>query len=350
MDERLAAAGRAASGGTAALVGRPGALASQTVRLCEGRRGRDALCEVEAAGLRLSTTTERRAIAWRDLRSIAVQAGEVRIVTPSAALRLAVTLDAVVEPGLAAPFAAVLLAGREGTLAAGVGALHELARARDAAIEVFAEHDDPAVPLAVGGLAVVGALVLGLALAPLLALLARTGSPPDGFVLLPRPAALDPRLVVAALAGSGAIAGAAARLALGPVAASWARGTLRGWHRDGGLAGRARSALAQVVLGAIQLAAVALAALLVAAPAAFARTVVDANGIHRATGLPLLSRDVPWSAVADVVPLAVGFTERAEGFETVLVLDDGERISTRDRDLAGGSVRAFYDFARLHAR
>ena len=39
-----------------------------------------------------------------------------------------------------------------------------------------------------------------------------------------------------------------------------------------------------------------------------------------------------------------------EGFATRLVFSDGSDLSTRGRDLAGGSERAFYDFARAHAR
>jgi len=97
-------------------------------------------------------------------------------------------------------------------------------------------------------------------------------------------------------------------------------------------------------------ATVAFAAILLALPSVFARTVVDASGLHTASGLPFLSSDSPWSDVTDVVPVAVGFGERLEGFATTLVLADGSRVSTRGRDLLGGTERAFYDFSRAHAR
>jgi len=85
-------------------------------------------------------------------------------------------------------------------------------------------------------------------------------------------------------------------------------------------------------------------------PSAFARAVIDGDGIHEASGLPFLSSDHSWADVSDVVSLAVGFGERAEGFDTMLVFSDGERLSTRGRDLAGGTVRQIYDFARVNLR
>jgi hypothetical protein len=54
--------------------------------------------------------------------------------------------------------------------------------------------------------------------------------------------------------------------------------------------------------------------------------------------------------VIDVVAVAVGFGERSEGFDTMLVFSDGSKLSTRGRDLVGGSERALFDLARAHAR
>ena len=91
-------------------------------------------------------------------------------------------------------------------------------------------------------------------------------------------------------------------------------------------------------------------AILALVPSAFARTVVDAGGIHEASGFPFVSHDRSWAELADVVPLAVGFGERPEGFDTALDFSDGARLSTRGRDLIGGSERAFFDFAKARAR
>jgi hypothetical protein len=97
-------------------------------------------------------------------------------------------------------------------------------------------------------------------------------------------------------------------------------------------------------------AAVAAVALLVLLPSAFARAILDNDGIHEASGLPFLSRDRSWAEVADVVAVAVGFGERLEGFDTMLVFADGSKLSTRGRDLVGGSERALFDLARARAR
>lgn len=332
------------------LLARPGALVRQAVRVHEGRRRRDALCELDGTGVRITDREDSRTVAWPDLRSVVADRGRVRIVLPSGQIILSIALDGVIEPGLAPFFVRVLADGRSGALDR-TGALHELTLAIDHTVEGFSDADDPVVPLAIGGFAAIVGVIL-VAAVPLGSQLAAHITPAAGaFAILPRLSTLDPRVVVASFAGGATFAAAVARIALGPAAVSWARGTLRGWHPNAaGLEDRTRRAIASLVLSWRIVALVAAIALLLAMPSAFARTVVDAGGIHTASGLPFLSTDRDWSVVTDVVPIAVGFAERPEGFVTMLMLADGSRLSTRGRDLVGGSERAFYDFSRAHAR
>lgn len=351
MDERLVALGLASPVAEPVLVARPAAVLRQAVRVRDGQRERDALCELDTAGIRLSDSRAAETIGWRDARSIIADRGRVQMVTSGGNVSLAITLDGVVEPGLSALFAQVLIDGRNGVLDPHTGTLHELTLGVDRAIEDFGDADDPIVPLAVGGFAVVVGFVLTAAIPTVLQLAARVTPPPGAFAILPHISSFDPRTLVAAFAAGAALAAAVGRAALGPPAASWARGTLRGWHRgDSGLLERARRAVARLVLASRISLAVAVLAVLAIVPSAFARTLIDANGIHSASGLPFGATDRRWSEVRDVVPVAVSFGERTEGFDTVLVLADGSRISTRGRDLVGGTQRAFFDFARSSIR
>lgn len=348
--ERLAAAAAARVTGGPITIARPGSALRQAVRI-HGRSGtRAALCELDGAGIRITDDRRRLEIAWRDVRSVVAERGRVRLVSPREIVTLSLSLDGVAEPGLSPFFAQVVSDGRRGTLTA-EGSLHELARAIDETVDGFADGDDPVVPLAVGGLAVMAGIILLAAIPYALELAARITPAPGAFVLLPRVSGADPRVIAASVAGGSAIAALVARMALGAGAAAWARGTVRGWHRNAaGIEDRVRRAVAWSVLSPWPLLAATALALGLAVPAAFARTVIDAAGIHAASGFPLLSTEVGWSAVTDVVPVTVGFSERPEGFVTELVLADGSRVSTRGRDLIGGSERSLYDFSRARAR
>jgi hypothetical protein len=331
-------------------VARPRSIVTQAVRVHEGLRAYDAVCELDGSAIRITDARRTLEIAWPDARSVTAEHGRVRIVSPSGTVILSIALDGVADPDLAPFFAQVLADGRRGTLSS-AGALHELTRAIDATIEGFTDTDDPVIPLAVGGFAVLTGVIL-LAAVPFAALFAARITPAPGtFAILPHVSSLDPRVILAAFAGGAALASAIARVALGASAPSWARGTLRRWHHNAtGAEDLARRAVAHVVLFPRIVSAIALAALLLAVQPAFARTVVDANGLHVASGLPFLSGDVAWSAVTEVLPVAVGFSERPEGFVTTFVLADGSRVSTRGRDVVGGRERSLYDFAKAHAR
>jgi len=351
MDERLVAIGLARPVQEPVHLARPSALVRQAVRVRDGYRDHAALCELDANGIRISGTSADRTIAWRDLRSISVDHGRVHVVSPSGSVALSIAPDGVAEPDLAPLFGRVLEEGRDGRLEPGAGALHELALGMDRSLERFADADDPVVPLAVGAFAAIAGLVLVAALPTIVMLAARIDPGPGAFALLPRIAFFDPRVVVAAFAASIALAVAVGRLALGPAAAAWARGTTRGWHHNAfGAEESVRRIVARVMLAPGIAAAVAIIALGSLAPSAFARTVLDQNGIHQASGLPFLSRDHAWSELVDVDPITVGFGERAQGFDALLAFSDGTRLSTRGQDIVGGSERAVYDFARAHAR
>jgi hypothetical protein len=353
MDERLAAIGLGRQAPTPApvTIARPTAVFHQLVRIRDGHRERETLCEIDPSGLRLSDERSARAIAWRDLRALELGGGRVRVVTPTDVVTMTPAIDGVSEPDLSPLFLQVLEQARAGIVDPRTGALHDLANALDRVLDGFADADDPVVPAAVGAFGAVATIILAAAV-PIVAQLVARASPVAGsFVIEPRIEAYDPRSLVAAIAGAAALAAAVARFGLGGPALVWARGTLRGWHRNAfGLEERARNVIARLLLAPRVAVAVALGAVLVLLPSAFARTVVDAYGVHGASGLPLLSRDRPWSDVVDVIPIAVGIGERTEGFATTLVFSDGSRLSTRGRDLVGGSERALFDFARSHAR
>ena len=316
-------------------VARPNPLVRQTVSVRDGRRRRDALCELDQSGMRITGGEIALAIPWRDVRSISVDRGQTLVVSGVASTAITLVLDGVDEPGLAPLFASVLEEGRAGTLASPTGARHELALGIDRVLEGFADADDPIVPIAVGVCTVLAGFVILAALPATVQLAARIQPAPGAFALLPRIALLDPRTIVAAFAA----------------AASWARGALRGWHRNvEGVEAVARRAIAKLMLAPRVAAIVAAVAVVTLLPSAFARTVIDGDGVHEASGFPFVGWDHPWSQLNNVVPIAVGYGERAEGFDTMLVFTDGSKVSTRGRDLVGGSERALYDLARTHAR
>ena len=351
MNDRLAAIGLARPSDEPVQVARPGTFVHQTVRERDGRADTDALCELDAAGIRMSGPRITRAIPWRDVRSIAVDRGRTHLVSPIGSLAIMVVLDGVEEPELAPLFARVLEEGRAGTIGSPTGARHELALGIDQALERFADADDPIVPIAIGVFTVLAGLVLVAAVPSALQVAARIQPEPGAFAVLPRIAFFDPRVIGAAFAGAAALSVVVGRVALGQAATTWARGALRGWHRNAyGLDAVARRAIARLMLAPRIAAAIAAVALLTLVPSAFARTVVDAGGIHEASGFPFVSRDRSWAELTNVVPLAVGFGERPEGFDTALDFSDGGRLSTRGRDLVGGSERAFFDFAKARAR
>ena len=323
----------------------------QNVRLRDGRRDRDAVCEVDTSGIRISGIDDARFIPWPDLRSISVANGRLDIVSPTGSVNMAVALDSVSEPALAPLFARVLEEGRGGALDP-TGSMHELTLGIDRTVEGFADADDPIVPAVVGAFAVAAGIMLGAAIPMIVVLGAHVQGVPLGtFAILPRVASFDPRVIVAAFGSAIALAAVVGRLALGASADAWARGTLRGWHRTAQrFEAAARRIGAWLMLRPGQAALVAGVAFLSLVPAVFARTTLDPQGIHESPGLPLIMQERSWLQLADVTSVPVGQGERPEGFEVKLVFADGSIVSTRGRDVIGGNQRALYDFARAQAR
>ena len=352
MDERLVALGLAhpAPAAVAVTVARPDALLRRQILLREGRRQIAGLLELGPSGVRLTTSGVPRTIAWTAITAACEERGRAVIVTPHQRWELALAVDGVAEPALAPYLVAVLAEGRRGTLGPVGGPLHELANASDRLIDSFGDADDPIVPVAVGSFMLLAAALFAVILPVAVEIAMRRGVALGAFAVDPKIAALDPRGIAAAAALAAALASWSARYALGEAAAAWARGTLRGWHRNAAPVEWAlRSLLAHALLAPGRIALAGLVALVLLLPSAAARTTIDASGIHQRFGLPLVGVDRSWSEVVDVVPVAVGIGERPEGFATTLVLADGTRISTRGSDLAGGGERQLFEHARAWA-
>ncbi len=348
--ERFATLARVRPAADPVHVARPRSIVTQAVRIHTRLRAHDAVCELDGAAIRITGASGTHEIAWPDARSVTAEHGRVRIVSPSEIIVMSIALDGIAEPALAPYFAQVLADGRRGTLSS-AGALHELTRAIDATVDGFADSDDPVIPLAIGGFALMAGVIL-LAAVPVAAQFAARVTPaPGSFVILPHVSPFDPRVLVAAFAGGAALACAIAHFVLGASAVAWARGTLRHWHHNATRAEDiARRSVARLLLVPRILVAVAAIGLVLSLQPAFARIVVDRDGLHLASGVPLLSTDRPWSDVTEVIPVAVGFGERQEGFVTTFVLAGGSRVSTRGRDVVGGPERSLYEFSRTHAR
>ena len=355
MDERLVALGLATQVAVQAplppvVAARPDALLRRTVLVREGRHQIAGLLEIGPGGVRLTAAGAPRTVGWTAISDVHAERGEVILAMPHQQWALALSVDGVAEPALAEFLVAVIAEGRRGSLDPVGGALHELANASDRVSDTFGDADDPIIPIAVGGFVVLAAALVVVVLPVAVEIVARRGLAPGSFAIDPRIASLDPRTIACAVALAAALASWSARLALGEASGAWARGTLRGWHRNAGPAEQAvRRMLARVLLVPGTIALGGLLALLLLVPSAAARTTVDASGIHQRFGLPLIAVDRAWREVVEVVPVAVGIGERAEGFATTLILADGSRITTRGSDLAGGSERQLYEHARAWA-
>lgn len=355
MDERLMAIGLGPRLSPAAplppvVAARPDALLRRAVLVREGRRQVAGLLEIGPAGIRLTAGGIPRTLGWSGISAASAMRGEVMIDTPHQRWQLALSVEGVAEPALAPYLAAILEEGLRGDIDPVGGALHELANASDRVIDTFGDADDPIVPFAVGSCTLLAGALITVMLPVAVEIAARRGVAPGSFAIDPRLSSLDPRALVAAAALAAALASWSARYALGEAAAAWARGTLRGWHRNSSSAERlARRLVANALLAPGRIAAAGLVAVLLLLPSAAARTTVDAGGIHQRYGVPFFVVDHAWVEVVEVVPVAVGIGERAEGFATTFVLVNGTRISTRGQDLSGGAERQLFERARAWA-
>lgn len=288
------------------------------------------------------------AVRWSDVTRVDVRHGSVSIRTSRGTTRIALAIDGVAAPELCAGFARVIDEARTGSFRPEGTAVHELQNGLDSVRDTFHSSDDPFIPLAMGGALAGLAVVLALALPEILAVLTRPSVPANAFVLGSRLSALDPRVVLLALAVALLATAVAARAALGAHAAAWARGTLRGWHagRPSPLA-HARRVLAIAFLYPAVSAAIAALALLIAVPSARSHATVDAGGIAVVRPLALFDRSAAWGDVAEIAVLAASGADHPHGVAALIRGSDGSTIvSTLDLPMRNATDRHFLELTR----
>lgn len=302
---------------------------------------------VERLGFRLSGR-EPVGVRWSDVTQVDVRYERVNVRAKTGTTRIALAIDGVAAPELNAAFARVIEEAWHGVFDPEGSAVHELQNQMDKVRDTFHSSDDPFIPLAMGGALGGLMLVLSLALPEVLAFLTRPSVPANAFILGSRLLVFDPRVVLLALAVAAVATALAARAALGPHAASWARGTLRGWHieRPSPLA-HARKALALAFLYPAAAGAVVVAALVIALPSARSHATVDPSGIHVVRPVPLFDRSVAWTDVAEIVSLAASGSDHPHGVAALIRSRDGSTVvSTLDLALRNSTDRYFLELTR----
>ncbi len=310
-------------------------------------RGRSVTLGLRSDGIDLEGAAP--IIEWPAVRTIRARRGAVRIEAATGRVAFVPELDGVTEPSLAPLFAEIAL-----DASSGAAPRVALLRALDDAVAQlkyrFREEDDQFLPLFLALPAVLFALLLAVALPVFSVFPFRAGQTLTAsiFLLYPRIGPLDPRVVVAAVLGGIASGTFAFQLAVGSSAGLRARGVLRGWPRESSaLAALARRAAAALILGNLRIALAFLVALGVLLPFARERVLVDETGVHVRAALPMLDRDVPWSAVESATLLdSTGVGD----YGATLRLDDGTFVTTRDRLFYGLSEYELYQFAQRHLR
>jgi hypothetical protein len=302
---------------------------------------------LERLGFRLAGPAPL-AVRWSDVTRVDVGLGYVNVRTKRGTARMAMAIDGVAAPELNAGFARVIDEARGGAFEPDGSAVHELQNGLDAVRDTFHSSDDPFIPLAMGGALTGLAAVLALALPEILAFLTRPAVPANAFVLGSRLGILDPRVIFLAVTLAAVATAAAARAALGAHAASWARGTLRGWHieRPSPLA-HARKVLALAFLYPAIGAAAALIALAAALPSARSHATVDPTGIAVVRPLPMLDRAAGWSEVGEIVTLAASGSDHPHGVAALVRARDGSSlVSTLELPLRNATDRYFLELTR----
>ena len=308
---------------------------------------RQAELSIERLGFRLAGTDEP-GVRWSEVTSIDVRLGRVRIRAKTGTTTIALAIDGIAAPELSAAFVRVLEEARAGAFDTGGSAVHALQNEMDAVRDTFHESDDAFIPLAMGGALAGLALVLTIALPEILASLTRPAVPANAFVLGSRLAIFDPRVVLLGVAVAATVTSLAARAALGRHAASWARGTLRGWHieRASPLA-HLRKTLAVAFLYPAAAAAVAATALAIALPSARSHATVGQTGIQVVRPIPLFDRAALWTDVQEIVALAASGGDHPQGLAALVRGDDGSTIvSTLDLPLRNSTDRYFLELTR----
>jgi hypothetical protein len=300
---------------------------------------------VEELGLRIDMEP-RLAVPWSEVTVVAAR-GHVIVRTKAGTIAFALALEGVGEPTLAAPFARVLNEARNGSLDLSGTAFNDLQNAMDALRDRFYEGDDALLPAMLGAAMALLTLVFTILLPDALAIGTLPAPAADGFLIGSRVSPLDPRVVLAATGAAGMLAAFAAWAALGHQAGAWARGTLRGWHRERtALIGPARRAMALVVRSPALGAAAVLLGVVAALPSARTQTIVDATGVTTVHELPFLDRHSPWSSVSELLTVPAPGGRHAEGVAVLIRFGNGPALNTSDLYVRNGTDRQMYEMAR----
>ncbi|HET8568462.1 MAG TPA: hypothetical protein VFM93_05685 [Candidatus Limnocylindria bacterium] len=236
------------------------------------------------------------------ISSIRASHGQVIVSGSAPELRFRPVVDGIAEPTVAAPLARVIEEALAGRFSRSGSAFIELQNAGDGLVDRFHDEDDPLIPALVGLVLLLCGATLAAILPHVFALGVTSGSVPPGAFLIESPVSpFDPRVLVAAVAGAGLLASLGVRLGMGAPGLIWARGTLRGWHKDRYPAVRAvRRALGGVVQFPGVLAAAFLFCLVATLPSARTQVAIDASGIRLVRELPFLDEIRTWRDVTDV--------------------------------------------------
>jgi hypothetical protein len=287
----------------------------------------------------------RLAVPWSEVTVVAAR-GHVIVRTKAGTIAFALALEGVGEPTLAAPFARVLNEARNGSLDLSGTAFNDLQNAIDALRDRFHEGDDALLPAMLGAAMPLLTLVIAVLLPDALAIGTRAPAA-DGFLVGSRVSPLDPRVVLASAGAAGMLAAFAAWAALGHQAGAWARGTLRGWHRERtAFVGPARRALALIVRSPALGAAAVLLGVVAALPSARTQTIVDATGVTTVRELPFLDRHRPWSSVSELLTIPAPGGRHAEGVAVVIRFVSDPPLNTSDLYVRNGTDRQMYEMAR----
>lgn len=287
------------------------------------------------------------AIRWSDVTSIDVGRERVNVRAKGTTARLALAIDGVAAPELNEAFARLMSEARAGTLDVQGSVVHELQNAMDSVRDTFHTSDDAFVPFALGGALSVLTVILGFAVPEILAFLTRPAVPANAFVLGARLAPIDPRVLLVALAAAAVATSLTARAALGALATSWARGTLRGWHIGRpSMVRPLRQGLALVFLYPAMAAAALALALVIALPSARSHATVDSGGIHVVRPLPLFDRTAPWSEVKEIVPLVASGSDHPHGVAALIRFTDEGTVTTQDLPVRNSTDRYFLELTR----
>lgn len=316
-----------------------------TVEVFMGFPARPAVLTFDVFGVHV-TGKEPFGVPWTAVTDVREQRGHVVIKTAKRRVALAVAIDGITEPALAAPLARLLAEARGGTQDRSGSAALDFRNASDRLHDEFADEDDVFTPAMVA-VVFLACAAAGVMLVPHLLALGTAPAVPSGiFVLDSRLSPFDPRSLATGLAAAAMLSSLILRVAGGKHTLAWARGTLRGWHKDRPAALMARRLLAMIVHRPAISAAVLLLGAALALPSARTVVVFDGSGVRVVRELPFLDDERSWRAVADISAIPAPLDRHPSGVAVVVRFDDGASFTTLGHYLHGGTDKQFFDVAR----